>query len=165
MQKAASVHHRNSCWFLCCRSKLCKHPQCAAGRQFKNSSRRIRSEGVAAGASPAFHAAPLWLPDPQPRFLGPGRNRMRPLQARHSGWLVPDVQPPVPRRKWRSLSAKSRNKAWAVLCALPRGWGHGHTHARAHSAQLPKAAATRPAGLDHPRLGGRPQHLPMRITS
>lgn len=106
---------------------------------------------------------PLWLPDPpSPASSGPGRSRMRPLQAPQ--WLAPcqTSQTSRARGRWRA-GARSRNKGLSCVLCSAAGASMSTQRRRTHQrAQLPKAAATGPTVWTRPPTAesGRPQHLP-----
>lgn len=128
---------------------------------------QARESGVRGSGSRGLASLPLppGFQTPQPRFLGPGRNRMRPLEARHSGWLRARLPgPPGPTAgSGRSRAPRSRNKGLScVLCSAVGGGmsTRARAHTRAHSSPRLRPRGLR-SGPDDSRLeSGRPQHLP-----
>lgn len=149
---------------ILCYVIVSKHPQCAAGRQFRTQAGEsgVRGSGSRGLASLPL---PLWLPDPpSPASSGRGETECGPCKrATVAGSVpdVPDLQGPRPEVAGAERPGHG-TKAWAVCCALPRGgaWAHARAHTRAHSSPRLRPRGLR-SGPDHPRLeSGRPQHLP-----
>lgn len=152
---------------ILCYVIVSKHPQCAAGRQFRTQAGEsgVRGSGSRGLASLPL---PLWLPDP-PAPLPRAGEKQNAASGSAPQWLAPCQTSRTSRahgRKWPEPSAQvteQRPELCAVLC---RGAGHEHTRARTHTrARAHSSPRLRPRGLrsgpDQPRLeSGRPQHLP-----